>query len=93
MDTYDTVTMEGLAEAIHPLLFESETYAQILFLIHTLAANEDWTPIVKGCNEQQGSSGGENNPIMLMQYEINCFEPAFGAQPDRVARFSRARII
>jgi pimeloyl-ACP methyl ester carboxylesterase len=88
MDTYATVTLEGLAEAIHQMMFESQTYAQIPFLIHTLAANEDWTPIVKSYNEQQGSSGGGNNPILLMQYEILCFEPAFGAQPDQVARFS-----
>ena len=51
MDTYDAVTMEGLAEAIHQMMFESETYAQIPLLLHTLATNEDWTPIVKDYNE------------------------------------------
>jgi pimeloyl-ACP methyl ester carboxylesterase len=83
----DTVTMEGLAEGIHQLMFKAGTYVQIPSLIHTLAINENWTSIVKSYNEQYGSSGGDNR-LLLMKEVIFCFEPAWGVQPDQVARFS-----
>jgi hypothetical protein len=68
-------------------MYKSGTYVQIPFIIHTLATNEDWGPIVKSYNEHYGSSDGDNR-LLLMAQMIFCFEPAWGIQPDQVARFS-----
>jgi pimeloyl-ACP methyl ester carboxylesterase len=83
-----TVTMDGLADALHQLMYKSGTYVQIPFLVHTLATNEDWTPVVKSYAEQQQPGSGAIDKILLMPHVIFCFEPAWGTQPDQVERFS-----
>lgn len=86
MDTSATITMEGLANGLHGLMYNG-SYGQIPFILHTLATNEDWTAVAKTYDEQYGSSGGDNQ-LLLMQYMIFCFEPAWGTQPDQAVRFS-----
>ncbi|HLO31466.1 MAG TPA: alpha/beta hydrolase [Anaerolineales bacterium] len=87
MDTPASLTLEGLADGIHQLMYKSGTYIQIPSLLHTLATAEDWGPIVKSYQEQYGSSGGEDR-LLLMPHVIFCSEPAWGIQPDQVERFS-----
>jgi pimeloyl-ACP methyl ester carboxylesterase len=86
-DTPNTVKMEEFAEAIHNLMFKAGTYVQIPALVHGLATHEDWTPVVKAYSERNRSSGPAE-PFLLMKEVIFCFEPAWGVQPDQVARFS-----
>ena len=85
-DTPATISLEGLAEGLHQFMYNG-SYGEIPFLIHTLATNEDWTSIAKSYYEQHGS-GSSNNDLLLMQYMIFCFEPAWGTQPDQAAQFS-----
>ena len=89
-DTPVSVTLEGLADAMHQLMYKSGTYVQIPSLIHVLSTNEDWTPIVESYAEQQrlSSNGDGDNRILLMPHVIFCFEPAWGIQPEQVDRFS-----
>lgn len=87
MDTAAALTMEGLADGVHQLMYKSGTYVQIPFIIHTLATNGDWGPVLKSYQEHYGSSGGASS-ILLMPHVIFCFEPAWGVQPDQVDRFS-----
>jgi pimeloyl-ACP methyl ester carboxylesterase len=87
-DTPVSVTTEGLADAMHQLMYKSGTYVQIPFLIHMLAANEDWTPVVKSYAEQQRPGSGGDDRLLLMPHVIFCFEPAWGVQPEQVDRFS-----
>jgi pimeloyl-ACP methyl ester carboxylesterase len=81
------VDMDGLAGAIHNLLYESGTYAQIPSLIHSLATQEDWTPIVKTYAEHHSSSGPAER-FLLMKSVIFCFDPAWGYNPDEVSRLN-----
>jgi hypothetical protein len=87
-----TVDINGLADAIHNLMFKSGTYMQIPFLIHMLATNEDWTEILKSYAEQQGSSTSDNQ-LLLMKDMIFCFEPAWGEQPEAIAQASAGSYI
>jgi pimeloyl-ACP methyl ester carboxylesterase len=87
MQTPVALTMDGVADGMHQLMYQSGTYAQIPLIIHTLATSEDWGPIVESYQENYGSSGGESG-ILLMPHVIFCFEPAWGVQPDQVDRFS-----
>jgi hypothetical protein len=87
MDAPVSVTTDMIVDGMHQLMYRSGTYSQIPLLIHTLAITEDWAPILKSYNEQYGSSSGENG-ILLMSNVIFCFEPAWGIEPDQVARFS-----
>jgi pimeloyl-ACP methyl ester carboxylesterase len=82
-----TVAVNDLADAIHNLMFKSGTYMQIPFLIHMLATHEDWTEILKSYAEQQGSSEW-NNTMLVMKDMIFCFEPAWGEQPEAIARLN-----
>ena len=86
MDTPAAVTMEGLADGVHQLMYTSGTYVQIPLIIHTLATQEDWGPVIQSYHEQYGSGGASR--LLLMPHVIFCFEPAWGIQPDQVGRFS-----
>jgi pimeloyl-ACP methyl ester carboxylesterase len=89
MDTPASLTMEGLADGIHELMYKSGTYVQIPFIIHSLATTEDWGAVIKSYQAQYGSSGGgEDEGILLMATVIFCSEPAWGIEPDQVERFS-----
>lgn len=89
MDTAASLSMEGLADGVHQLMYQSGTYVQIPFLLHTLATTEDWGPVVESYQEQYGSSGGDGDDgILLMPHVIFCSEPAWGIEPDQVERFS-----
>jgi hypothetical protein len=87
MDTPATITMEGLAEGLHELMYNG-LYSQIPLLIHTLAATEDWTAVAESYDQQYGKSSSGDNQILLMQYMIFCFEPAWGTEPDQLVQFS-----
>jgi hypothetical protein len=90
MDTPASLTMEMLADGVHQLMYQSGTYGQIPFLLHTLATTEDWGPVIQSYQEQSGSSGdgGDDEGILLMATVIFCSEPAWGIEPDQVERFS-----
>jgi pimeloyl-ACP methyl ester carboxylesterase len=88
MDAPAALTMEGVADGVHQLMYQSGTYTQIPLIIHTLATTEDWTPVVKSYAEQQQLDSGGDNRLLLMPHVIFCSEPAWGVQPDQVARFS-----
>ncbi len=79
------VTMDDLTNGVHSLLFKSGGYTQIPSVIHALATQEDWTPVVKSLNEQYGNSGPTEG-FLLMRNVISCFEPAWGNLPDEIAR-------
>ncbi len=83
------VSMDGLAGAVHNLMFKYGTYSQIPFIVHTLATSEDWTAVVKSYNEQYASdNSGEDNRLLLMKSIIFCFEPSWGELPDEIARLN-----
>jgi pimeloyl-ACP methyl ester carboxylesterase len=82
------LTMAGLADGVHQLMYKSGAYVQLPFLIHTLAASEDWTPVVKSYNEQYGSSSAPAETYNLMPEVIFCFEPAWGYDPGEIARLN-----
>ena len=84
------LNMDGLADGIYNLLYKSGTYAQIPSIIHTLATQEDWAPILKSYNEHYGSSQPE--PLLLMHDVITCFEPASGWQPEEIDRLNPGSI-
>lgn len=67
-------TKVGLESGVHQLMYEGN-YGQVPFIIHTLATNEDWTPVVRSYNEQRPGSA-EPEPFLFMQAMIECFEPA-----------------
>lgn len=81
------LTMDGLADGLHNLMYKSGTYVQIPYLIHTLAATEDWGPVVKSYQDHY-ASGGSPQPLQLMALTIFCFEPAWGYDPDEVTRLN-----
>lgn len=83
-----TVDMDGLADAIHNLMFNFSTYMQIPFLVHSLAVSQDWTSIVKAFYEQHGSDAGGNNQFLFMKDVIFCFEPAWVDDPVEVAKLN-----
>jgi pimeloyl-ACP methyl ester carboxylesterase len=85
------VDKDGIADGKYNLLYLSGTYAQIPFLIHTLATNEDWAPILKRYNEHYGRSG-QAEPLLLMKEVITCFEPAPSWQPDEISRLNPGSI-
>ena len=85
--TPDQVSMNDLADAVHYLLTNSGGYAQIPSLIHILAANEDWTSIVKSFNEQHSNNSQPEGPLLMLNV-IYCFEPAWGDLPDEVSRLN-----
>lgn len=67
-------TKMGAEVGVYQLMYEGN-YRQIPFIIHTLATQEDWTPIIKSYNEQHpGSAKAE--PFLFMKGMIDCFEPA-----------------
>jgi pimeloyl-ACP methyl ester carboxylesterase len=80
------VTLDAIAQGAHSLLYKSGGYAMLPSLIHTLAATEDWTQVVKSFDQQQG--GGQANNFQLMSQMIFCFEPAWGFQADTIARLN-----
>jgi pimeloyl-ACP methyl ester carboxylesterase len=83
------VNMDGLASAVHKMMFNYGTYSQIPFIVHTLATSEDWTAVVKNYNEQHASdNSGEDNRLLLMKSIIFCFEPSWGDLPDEIARLN-----
>jgi hypothetical protein len=86
MDTAATITREGLADGLHGLMY-SGLYNQIPSLLHTLAANEDWTAVARSYDARYGGRSGDNR-LLLMQYMIFCFEPAWGTEPEQLVRFS-----
>ncbi len=64
-----------LESGIYSLLYNGE-YGQIPFLIHTLAANEDWTQFAKSYSEQHPSIAASPEPLLVMLHMIDCFDPA-----------------
>jgi pimeloyl-ACP methyl ester carboxylesterase len=88
MDMPASLPINNLANGVHQLMYQSGTYAQIPFMIHTLATTEDWGPIVESYEQQHGSSGGGDDGLLLMPHVIFCFEPAWGIEPGQVERFS-----
>jgi pimeloyl-ACP methyl ester carboxylesterase len=87
MDTPASLPIGELADGIHQLMYQSGTYVQLPFLIHTLATTEDWGPVIKSYQEHYGSNGDEDR-LLLMPHVIFCSEPAWGIEPDQVERFS-----
>jgi pimeloyl-ACP methyl ester carboxylesterase len=81
------VTLDDLAAGVYNLLYTSGTYSQIPLLIHNLATQEDWTPIIKSTYEHS-NGGGQPQRLLLMKQVINCFEPAAGFQPEEIARLN-----
>jgi len=79
------VSMDVLANAMHSLLFTSGGHSVIPGLIHQLASLEDWTPVVKSVSEQYGGSSAAG-AFELMPNIIMCFEPAWGFDPEEIAR-------
>ncbi len=88
MTAPDQVSMVGLAKAIHNLLMGDGAYAVVPGLIHSLAAHEDWTQIVKSFNEQYGAVSSQPERFLLMKNMIFCFEPAWGTDPGEAARLN-----
>lgn len=86
-DAPAAVAMDDFVLAIHDLMYKSGTYVYIPSLVHALATNEDWTAIAKNFSAQHPDSAGDKE-LLLMQYMIFCFEPAWGIPPDDTARFS-----
>ncbi len=84
------VDMDGLADGIYNLLYKSGTYAQIPYLVHALASQGDWAPILKSYNEHYGN--GQAEPLLLMHDVITCFEPASGWQPDEIGQLNPGSI-
>ena len=80
------VTMDMVAGSVHELLFKSGTYSRLPALIHMFATTEDWTELamMSGPTSPSSSSG----EMLLMLYTIFCFEPAWGYQPDEIARLN-----
>lgn len=81
------VDMNGLANALHNMMYSSGTYVQIPYLVHTLATSEDWTPVVKTYAEHQVDSNGSGD-FLFMANTIFCFEPAWGDEPEPIARLN-----
>lgn len=79
------VSMDVLASALHSLLYKSNGYAVIPGLLHQLASLEDWTPVVKSVTEQYGGTSAEGS-FEVMPNIIMCFEPAWGFDPEEIAR-------
>ncbi len=79
------VSLDVLANAMHSLLFKSGGYSVIPGLIHQLASLEDWTPVVQSVSEQYGGSSAAG-AFELMPNIIMCFEPAWGFDPEQIAR-------
>jgi pimeloyl-ACP methyl ester carboxylesterase len=68
-----SVRKADFESGVYQLLYEGN-YSQIPFVIHTLATNEDWTPVVMSLSEHLGS--GDAEPFLFMKHMIDCFEPA-----------------
>jgi pimeloyl-ACP methyl ester carboxylesterase len=83
-----SVTLADLAPSAYNSLYAG-TYSQIPLVAHELATHEDWTAILKSTSEQSSSS---SEPVPLMFYMINCFEPASGFQPEEIARLNSGSI-
>jgi len=84
----EQVDMDNFTDSVHNLLFISGGYAGISNVIHALAIEEDWTPIVKSLIEQYDSSDSPAEGPLLMENMIFCFEPAWGNTPDEIARLN-----
>ena len=84
------VDLDDLVDGVHHLMYTSGTYTQLPFLVHALATQEDWTPILMSLNEQGSSSSedSEENRFLFMANSIFCFEPAWGDDPEAIARLN-----
>jgi pimeloyl-ACP methyl ester carboxylesterase len=71
-----SLTKIDFEAGIHQLMYTGD-YGQIPFIIHTLAANEDWTPIAKRYSEPN-PNGSQRDPFLFMKGMIFCFDPAWG---------------
>ena len=81
------ITKDMIVSGAHSRMKETGGYAALPSIIHTLATNTDWTDIVKSLSQQRGSNG-EGEGMLFMAKMIFCFEPAWGFQPDEIARLN-----
>jgi pimeloyl-ACP methyl ester carboxylesterase len=81
------VTRDDVTSFVHTQLREGN-YSIIPYMIHRLASTPDWTEIVRSVAEQNPSAGGESD-FLLMRNIVMCFEPAWGVNPDEIARLNQ----
>jgi hypothetical protein len=79
-------TDTGVVYSVNNIFRDINAQRDIVFLDHALAAQEDWTPIVKSYVEQHRSNQPEQQ--LLMHTVITCFEPGSVFQPDEIARLN-----
>ncbi len=82
------VDMDMVVEAVHQTMFKAGGYAKLPSAIHAFATTEDWTPIVEKSVKEQQSGASQPERFLLMSLTIFCFEPAWGNQPEAIARLN-----